>query len=99
MMLRGKRPWLGMLLASFAGSALADASDAITCEEALARAEVAVAGARAREALWTTALEALRTARAARREADWKGCDTAAAQAGTLAGLGLRQLDYPPERE
>jgi hypothetical protein len=59
------------------------------CEEVLSQAELAVARARSREALWTTAAGALREARRLRR----------AREAQRLSDLGLQQLDYPPERE
>lgn len=90
---------LGMVLASevsLQGVLAADPAEA--CESALAQAEVAVAQARSREALWTTALDALREARRLRREADWNGCDSRANEARQLAELGRRQLEYPPER-
>jgi len=69
------------------------------CEEALSQAELAVARARSREALWTTAAGALREARRLRRERVWADCMNAAREAQRLSDLGLQQLDYPPERE
>jgi hypothetical protein len=90
---------LGMLLASMLSSDVVRAAvPADECEAAVAQAEVAVAHARNREALWTTAVTALREARRLRRAADWSGCDASAREARLLSELGLKQLDYPPER-
>lgn len=69
------------------------------CEAALAQSEVAVARARSREALWTTAAGALREARRLRRERVWSGCVDASTEARRLSELGLAQLEYPPERD
>lgn len=64
---------------------------------ALARAEAAVEAARARQALWTTAVQALRDARRALE----RGADDQvlhwSARAVELAELGLRQRASQPE--
>lgn len=96
---RARHATLGMLLASmFPSDLLRAAEPADACEAAVAQAEVAVAHARSREALWTTAVAALREARRLRREGDWGGCDASAREARQLSELGLKQLNYPPER-
>jgi hypothetical protein len=59
--------------------------------EALARAELAVAKARAHDALWTTAFDALKAARAARATDDPAATLSAAQRAQTLAQRGLEQ--------
>lgn len=78
----------GMLLASSFALA-ADPAD--TAESALAQAEVAVAKARARNALWSTAWAALLEARRARNKQDYEAAARWSARAEELAGLGLTQ--------
>ncbi len=96
---RTRRAMLGMLLASTLPlGAVGAGQPADDCEATLAQAEIAVASARSREALWTTAVGALREARRLRRDGDWIGCGSSAREAQRLSELGLKQLDYPPER-
>lgn len=93
---------VSLLAASVPGAALAehdawadqraglfgDQADAV---EALARAELAVAQARVHDALWTTAVDALKVARAARAAGDAAATLSAAQRARTLAQHGLEQ--------
>jgi hypothetical protein len=62
-----------------------------TAETALSEAEVAVAAARARDALWTTAFDALLRARTARRNGDYAGAVHWSRHARELATLGMEQ--------
>lgn len=61
----------------------------------VARAEEAVAAASARGALWTTARDALRDARAALAAGDFDTAARAARTATEQAKLGIEQLSYP----
>ena len=87
------------------GTALAFGAGAVaaaTAEEAernLEQAEVAVAHARALEALWSTAFEALQQARRLRRSGDYAASVEQSLRAVELSRLGIAQKDYPPERE
>ncbi|MCU0870198.1 MAG: hypothetical protein MUF30_11500, partial [Burkholderiales bacterium] len=65
--------------------------DAAAALDALAQAELAVARARAADALWTTAFDALKAARAARAAQDPAATLSAALRARTLAEAGLAQ--------
>lgn len=89
----------GLLALLFACPGVCTANQEQACEEALSRAEVAVARARSREALWTTAAGALRDARRLRHTQQWRDCIETAEEAHRLAELGILQLDYPPERD
>lgn len=82
--------WLvtGMLLASASAMAV-DAAGA--AEAALAEAEVAIARARVRDALWSTAWNALQEARRARIKQDYAASMRWSARAEELAGLGMTQ--------
>lgn len=63
--------------------------------EALARAEADVAAATVLFALWTTARDALRDARAAATRGDSAAALRLAIRASSQARLGIEQLDYP----
>lgn len=63
--------------------------------EALAHAEADVAAASALFALWTTARDALRDARAAAMRGDSAAALRLAIRASSQARLGIEQLDYP----
>jgi hypothetical protein len=84
---------LPLLLALCAGARATDTvTDASTSPAAaLAAAEAAVAEARQRQALWTTAVSALREARAALARGDPAAVVTWSRRARELAELGLRQ--------
>lgn len=84
----------GMLLASDPALA-ADPADA--AESALAQAEVAIAKARARNALWSTAWAALLEARRARNKQDYEAAMRWSARAEELAGLGVTQAGQAVE--
>ena len=67
----------------------------------LAAAEAAIEQARLHQALWTTAVAALREARAALARGDRAAVETWSRHARELAELGLRQRqaqDTPPDR-
>jgi len=66
-----------------------------SAREEVARAEEAVATARAKGALWTTARDALRDAQAALATGDDEAAVRAARFAVQQARLGLEQLGYP----
>ena len=78
-----------MLLAS-TGTCSAETAD--EAEAALAKAEVAVAKARVREALWSTAWNALLEARRARIAKDYAASVRWSTRAAELAGLGLAHV-------
>jgi len=65
---------------------------------AIAEAEKAVAAARARNALWTTADEALRNARRALEGGDEGTAAEQARVAADQAALGIAQKQYPLTR-
>ena len=81
----------GMLLAS-TGTCSAETPE--EAEAALAKAEVAVAKARVREALWSTAWNALLEARRARIAKDYAASVRWSTRAAELAGLGLAQAEH-----
>jgi ABC-type phosphate transport system ATPase subunit len=66
-----------------------------SARDEVARAEEAVATARARGALWTTARDALRDAKASLAAGDNDAAVRAARFAAQQAMLGLEQLSYP----
>ena len=69
------------------------------CEDArsaLSAAESAVQGAAAKLSLWTTAVDALKRARAAFRGRDYAAATRAARTAAEQAQLGIAQTRYPP---
>jgi flagellar basal body L-ring protein FlgH len=81
--------------------ALAAAPQAAAAPDAaalLAEAEKAVAEARARQALWTTAQEALLKARRALDAGDTATAIEQARFARDQAALGIAQTRYPPTR-
>ncbi len=63
---------------------------------ALRAAEQSIEDARAKGALWTSALRQLELARAAAREFDSEATLAHAREAVTLCGLSARQLSEPP---
>lgn len=65
---------------------------------ALEQAELAVRDARDLGALWTTAVEALRAARAAFAKEDFAGATALADRATEQARLGITQLQSPSLR-
>lgn len=81
----------GMLLASLPSLA---ADPAVAAENALAQAEIAIARARARDALWSTAWAALLEARRARNNQDHEASMRWSARAEELAGLGMIQAGH-----
>jgi len=91
--IRSRLAALPLLLALCAGARAADTvTDAPTSPAAeLAAAEAAVEAARQRQALWTTAVSALREARAALARGDHAAAVTWSRRVGELAELGLRQ--------
>lgn len=66
--------------------------------EALTQAEQAVREAEEKRALWTTAAEALKSARAAHAKADFAEARRLANIAIEQSRLGIAQLQYPPLR-
>lgn len=81
--------------------ALAVASTAAAADEAavaIAAAERAVQDAAARHALWTSAQDALRRARAAQEAGDTQAALRWAGTASEQARLGLEQKHYPLTR-
>jgi hypothetical protein len=81
----------GMLLASL--HALG-ADPAAAAERALEEAEVAIARARLRDALWSSALAALQEARRSRRSQDYAASQRWSARATELADLGMSQAGH-----
>jgi len=67
-----------------------------TAERALQEAELAVRAAASKKALWTTADDALKQAKAAFTRADYAAAAAAAAEATEQARLGIAQSTYPP---
>lgn len=95
-----------MLLRSILGIVVALLSTIVTAgrgwalsaaevEAAVREAEQAVQAARSRDALWTTAEEALRQARQALAEGNTAGAMAAANRAKEQARLGTEQTAYP----
>lgn len=64
-------------------------------KQALARAEADVKQAKAQDALWTTAADALKKAQEAAQKADSAAVIKFAKTASEQAQLGLKQLSYP----
>jgi len=101
-----RRPSRGMLvafslmMAMFAGFSTprAGADGRQTATQSLCQAEQAVREARERDALWTTALDALRAARAAFAKEDFASAERQARVAIEQARLGIAQLHSPPLR-
>jgi hypothetical protein len=83
---------------SFLATAVAISAEPTSdeAESALSKAEVSVAAARARGALWTTAQNALREARAARNRGDFAATVRLSGEANTLAELGIAQKASQP---
>jgi len=75
------------------GTAVPAISD--NAKSALAAAQATVREARARNALWTTADEALKAAEAAERKGDSAAVISNAQKAQDHARMGIQQLDYP----
>ena len=67
-----------------------------TAERALQEAEFAVRTAASTKALWTTADDALKRAKAAFARTDYTAAAAAAAEATEQARLGIAQSAYPP---
>ena len=65
-------------------------------QSALARAEAVIREAASKEALWTTASEALREAQMAFDRSDYDVALREAARADEQARLGIAQTRYPP---
>ena len=79
---------LAVCLGGWGGAAPAEEADA-----ALALAERAVETARARQALWTTAVSALKEARTARAKGDFAATVQWSKRAQELSELGLLQRE------
>lgn len=85
-----------MLSTAFACDSRGAEASAETAELELAQAEVKVAHARVQGALWTTAHNALREARAARNRGDFAASVRLSREAVTLAELGIAQKASQP---
>jgi hypothetical protein len=98
-----RKSFKGMLVAFTCATVLFESAciaapgqgEADPAHDEVARAEEAVAAARAKGALWTTARDALRDAQAALAAGDNEAAVRAARFAVQQAGLGLEQLGYP----
>lgn len=84
------------LAGSLLSTACADPSMAELAEAELGQAEVAIASARAQDALWTTGFDALVKARAARRQGDYASVIEWSRRARELARLGIEQRERAP---
>jgi hypothetical protein len=82
---------LPLLFALSTGVLAVDARSDPAPDAELAAAEAAIEQARQHQALWTTAVAALREARAALARGDNAAVETWSRQAQELAELGLRQ--------
>jgi len=97
-----RKSFKGMLVAFACSTVLFESAciaasgqgEAEPARDEVARAEVAVAAARAKGALWTTARDALRDAQAALAAGDNEAAVKAARFAVQQARLGLEQLGY-----
>jgi len=85
------------IVALFGSACIAapEQTEADAAREEVAKAEQAVAAARATGALWTTARDALRDAQAALAAGNDEAAVQAARFAVQQAKLGLEQLGYP----
>ncbi len=83
----------GAALLSTSGLASANASD--ETKQAIAKAEADVKEARSKQALWTTAEDALKKAKELAEKGDNAGAQKQAKMASDQAQLGIGQLSYP----
>lgn len=84
---------LSTALLAAPGLASANASD--ETNQAIAKAEADVKEARSKNALWTTAEDALKKAKELAEKGDNAGAQKQAKKASEQAQLGIGQLSYP----
>lgn len=85
------------LIALGSANALASEAPALSddAKQALAKAEADVKEAQSKKALWTTAQDALKKAKAAAEKGDSAAVVKESEKASEQAQLGIKQLSYP----